>query len=103
MFNPCVGKTPWRRKWQPTPVLLPGNLHGQRSLVGYSPWGGKESDTTKEEQQFYNSCLELLEEGCGHKQAHSKRLHSTNRYFVNIFVLFSFLNFWVFTGAQATL
>ena len=37
----------WRRKWQPTPVLLPGESHGQRSLVGYSPWGCKESDTTE--------------------------------------------------------
>ena len=36
----------WRRKWQPTPVLLPGKFHGWRSLVGYSPWGHKESDTT---------------------------------------------------------
>ena len=36
---PGSGKVPWRRKWQPTPVLLPGKLHGQRSLVGYSPWG----------------------------------------------------------------
>jgi len=39
-------KIPWRRKWQPTPVFLPGKSHGQRSLVGYSPWGRKESDTT---------------------------------------------------------
>ena len=38
---------PWRRKWQPTPVLLPGKSHGQRSLVGYNPWGHKESDTTE--------------------------------------------------------
>ena len=37
-----VGKIPWRRKWQPTPVFLPGESHGQRSLVGYSPWGRKE-------------------------------------------------------------
>ena len=37
----------WRRKWQPTPVFLPGESHGQRSLVGYSPWGRKESDTTE--------------------------------------------------------
>ena len=34
-------KTPWRRKWQPTPVILSGKSHGQRSLVGYSPWGYK--------------------------------------------------------------
>ena len=37
----------WRRKWQPTPVLLPGKFHGWGILVGYSPWGGKESDTTE--------------------------------------------------------
>ena len=37
----------WRRKWHPTPVLLPGKSHGQRSLVGYSPWSLKESDTTE--------------------------------------------------------
>ena len=40
-----VGKIPCRRKWQPTPVLLPGEFHGQKSLVGYSPWGHKKSDT----------------------------------------------------------
>ena len=36
-FDPWVGKIPWRRKWQPTPVFLPGESHGQRSFVGYSP------------------------------------------------------------------
>ena len=46
-FDPWVGKIPWRRKWQSTPVLLPGKSHGQRSLVGYSPWGRKESDRTE--------------------------------------------------------
>ena len=39
--------SPWSRKWQPTPVLLPGKFHGLRSLVGYSPWGRKESDMTE--------------------------------------------------------
>ena len=44
----CASTTlSWRRKWQPTSVLLPGKFHGWRSLVGYSPWGHKESDTTK--------------------------------------------------------
>ena len=38
-FDPWVGKIPWRRKWQPTPVFLPGEFHGQKSLVVYSPWG----------------------------------------------------------------
>ena len=42
-----VGKIPWRRAWQPTPVFLPGESHGQRSLVSYSPQGHKESDTTE--------------------------------------------------------
>ena len=46
-FDPWVGKIPWRRKWQPTPGLLPGKSHGLRSLVGYSPWGCKEVDTTE--------------------------------------------------------
>ena len=40
---------PWRRKWQPTPVFLPGKSHGQRSLEGYSPWGHKELDMTEHE------------------------------------------------------
>ena len=40
-FNPWIGKIPWRREWHPTPVFLPGKFHGQRSLVGYSPWGHK--------------------------------------------------------------
>ena len=44
-FDIWVGKIPWRRKWQPTPVFLPGESHGQRSLVDYSPRGHKESDT----------------------------------------------------------
>ena len=48
-------EAPWRRKWQPAPVFLPGELHGQRSLVGYSPWGRKESDIA--EQLNSNSML----------------------------------------------
>ena len=38
-FGPWVEKIPWRMEWQPTPVFLPGEFHGQRSLAGYSPWG----------------------------------------------------------------
>ena len=47
-FSPWTGKFPWRRKWQPTPVFLPGEFHGHRSLAGYSPWGHKELDTTRQ-------------------------------------------------------
>ena len=46
-FDPWVGKIPWRREWLPIPVFLPGESHGQRSLVGYSPRGRKELDTTE--------------------------------------------------------
>ena len=42
-----VGKTPWRREYQPISVVLPGEFHGQRSLVGYIPWGHKGSDMTE--------------------------------------------------------
>ena len=44
-FNPWVEKLPWRRKWKPIPVFLYGKSHGQRSLVGYSPWGLRKSQT----------------------------------------------------------
>ena len=44
---PGSGKIPCRREWLPTPVFLSGEFHGQRSLVGYSPWGHKELETTK--------------------------------------------------------
>ena len=46
-MHPWVGKIPWRREWIPTPVFLPGESHGQRSLAGFSPWGCRESDMTE--------------------------------------------------------
>ena len=46
-FNPWVGKIPWRRERLPTPVFLPGEFHGQRTLLGYSSWGCQESDITE--------------------------------------------------------
>ena len=46
-FDPLVGKIPWRREWLLTPVFLPREFHGQRSLAGYSSWGHKESDMTE--------------------------------------------------------
>ena len=56
-----VEKIPWRRKWLPTPVFLYGESHGQRSLVGYSPWGRRESDRT--ERLTTKSKLTLLAAG----------------------------------------
>ena len=48
--DPYVGKIPCRREWQPTPVSLPGESHGQRSLLGCSPWSRKEPDTTERKE-----------------------------------------------------
>ena len=56
-FHPWVGKIPWRRAWQPTPVFLPGESRGQRSLVGYSPWDHKESDTTEATKRTHTARL----------------------------------------------
>ena len=47
LIDPWVRKIPWKRKWQPTPVFLHGEYHGQKSLVGYSSWGCKELDTVE--------------------------------------------------------
>ena len=59
-FDPWVRKIPWRRTWQPTPVFLPRESHEQRSLMGYSPWGHKESEMTNSltsyhKREFYFS------------------------------------------------
>ena len=53
----------WRRKWQPSPVLLPGKSHGRRSLVSYSPWGREESDRT--ERLHFHFSLSCIGEGNG--------------------------------------
>jgi hypothetical protein len=56
-FNPWVRKIPWRRKWQPAAVFLPGEFHGWRSLVLSSPWGHKELDTTERLQFVAKICV----------------------------------------------
>ena len=67
-FDPWVGKMPWRRAWQLTPVFSPGESPGQRSLAGYSPWGHKELDVTEQLRtlsdllELFMYCLTLLVE-----------------------------------------
>ena len=61
---PELGRFPWRRKWQPTPVLLPGESHGGRNLVGYSPWGRKESDTTERLHFHFHFGYYKIEQTC---------------------------------------
>ena len=60
---PLLDSFTWRRQWHPTPVLLPGKSHGRRSLVGYSPWGRTELDTT--EQLHFHFSLSRTGEGNG--------------------------------------
>ena len=55
-FDPWVGKILWRRKWQAIPRFLPGEFHGQRSLVGYNPWSHKELDMTEQLTLSFLSC-----------------------------------------------
>ena len=74
-MDPWVGKIPWRRAWQPTLVFLPGDSHGQRSLAGYSPWGGKESDTTEETEES-----DMTEEN-EHKQSTHTHTHTHTHLF----------------------
>ena len=64
-FDLWVWKIPWRRAWQPTPVFLPGESHGQRSLVGYSPQGHTESDTTEATQHTCMAHTLVLEKSTG--------------------------------------
>ena len=61
MFDPWVRKIPLEEGRQPTPVFWPGECHGQKSLVGYIPWGHKESDTTEQisTAQHNNDSLDI--------------------------------------------
>ena len=76
-FDPWVGKILWRRSWQPTPVFLPGESHGQRSLAGYNPWGHySEQDTTQRlnmhtQRELYLNSLQQ----CFAKFSHSDMLY----------------------------
>ena len=65
-FDPLLGKITWRKASQPTPVFLPGESHGQRSLRGYCPWDGEESDTTEE-----TGCTHISPQA-SHRREHSR-------------------------------
>ena len=60
-IDPWVGKIPWERAWQPTPLFLPGESHRRRSLVGHSPRGHTQLDTTEATQHAY-TCPRFTEE-----------------------------------------
>ena len=88
---PMSGKSPWRRAWQPTPVFLPGEFHGQRSLVGYSPWGHKELDTTtfsktKLKEHFQLGVTIILFSSCGETSTNSKNPEALTSVFLFIYL-----------------
>ena len=78
-------KIPWRRKWQPIPVFLPGESHGQRRLVGYSPWGLKELDTTEATQQL------------------STRVNKKHKFKYSCFIVNSLGHLWFFNSSLPTI
>ena len=89
-FDPWVGKIPWRRKWQPTPVFLPGNSHGPRSLVGYRPRGRKESDTTERLLSLSLYCIFYVED----KNGNYLGRHFKGFFFFNVMVNKCFVRLW---------
>ena len=86
-FSPWVRKIPWRRKWQPTPVFLPGKSHGQRRLTGYSSWGCKRVEhdlETKQQTQSedyrkhpFPDTLPSHQQGSRKKEDHSSKTSNT--------------------------
>ena len=75
-FSPWIWKIPWRRKWKPTPVFLPGKFHGQGSLAEYSPWGHKESDMTATE----HTAQRLVNIAMGHLKINILRCLSQKKF-----------------------
>ena len=75
MFDPWVGKIPWRRKWLPTPVFLPGESHGQRSLVGYSPCGLQSCPESDMTEVTYRASTHSAQQGCSESCTHFPRGH----------------------------
>ena len=75
LFNPLVGKILWERKWQPTPVFLPGKSHGQRSLEGCSPWNHRrvKYDLVTEPQQRIRNTNKMRPTGC--LEIHAKKCY----------------------------
>ena len=70
-FDPWVEKIPQGREWQPTPVFLPGEFHGQRSLASYNPWGREESDMAEQLSLSFQIYMIKLMGGDGGKDCSS--------------------------------
>ena len=81
-FSPGVTKIPWKRKWQPTPVFLPGESHGQRSLAGYSPWITKSWTRLATKWQLYVQHIFIyIHSICGITSVVTEWVHWTSQFF----------------------
>ena len=94
-FNSWVRKIPWRREWLPTPLFLPGESHGQRSLAGYSPWDDKETDMTEwlTLPLFLDQALTLGNLLASCWSSIQIKTYSVSIFFVSQWGSFSFLSF----------
>ena len=89
-FDPCVGKIPWRRKWQPDLVFLPGKSYGQKSLTGYSSWGRKrvrQDWATKQQQQQSSVRCSNFREVQDAQKGWNKLYLFTFKYLLQVFFL----------------
>ena len=108
-FDPWVGKIPWRRAWQPTPVFLPGESHGQESLAGYSPWDRKKLDTTEHAyihthtHTHTHTVITRCSQGSWQFNVNEEVSwdYSLNRYVCNIFLLMNYYaRFWNYVKSK---
>ena len=103
-FHPWVGKIPWRRVWQLSPVFLPGESHGQSCLAGYSPWGHKKLNTleaismpaplSRDMRVYFSAvcCWWELEDGCFWRWKTHKNMWHSLRFFPPIFLIVMLIN-----------
>ena len=97
-FDPWVGKIPWRRKWHPTPVFLPGKSRGQRSLVGFSPWSHRGEHDLATKQNVCSCCCCTR---TGERHFFFFNILPNNRIFFKVFFLMC-TTFSVFTEFVTT-
>ena len=101
--DPWVGKISWKRKWQPTPVFLPGEFHGQRSLAGYSPWGHKESGMTQRlNNNKYQKLMNFLSQIKVIKKKQFVKRIKTREFWLALGRRFQDLCFWFFLSLSPT-
>ena len=88
-FNPWIRKIPWRREWLPTPVFLPGESQGRRSLASYSPQCHKESDTTEQLPLYDKDKTKVHTQKCNTSKIYVFDLHCSFSGDIHLYVILS--------------